>query len=242
MSWLDYEDLGVTFVNDIWGWTSRGHDYALLGASEGVVFVDISDPKRPEVLGILPTASTEGGDFWRDIKVYEDYAFVVSENENHPMQVFDLTRLADVDQYTVFDADALYSGTEEAEMLHAHNLNIDTDTDYAYIVGSDSCKGGLHMVDISDPLNPEFAGCFGDYGYFHDVQCVVYEGPDADYQGHEICFGSNAEVVGDFNPAGILNALAIVDVTDKDNPVGIAQVEYANDGYSHQGWLTQDQQ
>lgn len=240
MSWLDYEDLGVTFVNDMWGWTYRGHDYVLLGAAEGVVFVDISDPKRPDVLGILPTASTEGGELWRDIKVYENYAFVVSEHEDHPMQVFDLTQLWGVDEYTIFDSTALYSGTEEAEMLHAHNLHINTDTGYAYIVGADSCDGGLHMVDINDPENPEFAGCFGDYGYIHDVQCVVYEGPDADYRGHEICFASNA-VFTDFSAEGIFNALAIVDVTDKDNPVGLAQVEYEADGYSHQGWLTEDQ-
>lgn len=160
-----------------------------------MVFVDISDPKRPEVLGILPTASTKGGEFWRDIKVYEDYMFVVSEHEDHPMQVFDLTQLRDVDEYTVFEATATYDGTADEEMLHAHNLHINTDTGYAYIVGSDSCEGGLHMVDVNDPENPEFAGCFGDYGYFHDVQCVVYEGPDADYRGHEICFGSNAEII-----------------------------------------------
>ena len=252
MSWLDFEDLGggvteITFVNDIWGWTDpeTGNDYALVGAAEGVVFVDISDPKRPEVLGILPTASTEGGEFWRDIKVYADHAFVVSEHENHPMQVFDLTQLRDVTEYTTFTETALYPGTAEQEMLHAHNLNINTDTGYAYIVGSDSCDGGLHMVDISDPSDPTFAGCFGDYGYIHDVQCVVYEGPDADYRGREICFASNAEIIdpdADFTPENILNALAIVDVTDKDNPVGIAQVEYEGDGYSHQGWLTQDQQ
>ena len=245
MSWLDYEDLSgggfeVNFVNDIWGWTYRGTDYALLGTAQGVVFVDISDPKRPDVLGILPTASTEGGEFWRDIKVYDNHAFVVSENDNHPMQVFDLTQLVGVDEYTVFDNTALYPGTADEPMLHAHNLHINTDTGYAYIVGSDSCEGGLHMVDINDPANPTFAGCFGDYAYFHDVQCVVYEGPDADYRGREICFGSNA-VFTDFSPEGIDNALAIVDVTDKDNPVGIARVEYADDGYSHQGWLTEDQ-
>jgi choice-of-anchor B domain-containing protein len=249
MSWLDLEDLGggvteISFVNDIWGWTDpeTGTDYVLLGAAEGVVFVDISDPKRPEVLGILPTASTEGGEFWRDLKVYADHVFVVSEHENHPMQVFDLTQLRDVTEYTTFEATALYSGTAEAEMLHAHNIAINTETGFAYIVGSDSCEGGLHMVDISDPANPTFAGCFGDYGYIHDVQCVIYEGPDADYRGREICFAANAEVIGDFNPEGILNALAIIDVTDKDNPVGIAQVEYEGDGYSHQGWLTPDQQ
>ena len=54
-------------------------------------------------------------------------------------------------------------------------------------------------------LNPTFAGCFDDDGYTHDVQCVVYSGPDADYTGAEICFASNEDTV------------TIVDVTDKDS-------------------------
>ena len=28
-------------------------------------------------------------------------------------------------------------------------------------------------------------------GYSHDVQCVIYNGPDSAYVGKEICFGSN---------------------------------------------------
>ncbi len=38
------------------------------------------------------------------------------------------------------------------------------------------------------------------------------------------------------------NTLSIVDVTDKANPVGIANVGYGQAGYSHQGWLTPDQE
>ena len=41
--------------------------------------------------------------------------------------------------------------------------------------------GGLHAVDVSNPLNPTFAGCFAEDGYTHDAQCVIYNGPDARY-------------------------------------------------------------
>ncbi len=54
------------------------------------------------------------------------------------------------------------------------------------------------MVDIRDPLHPAFAGCFSDpqtgrqgTGYSHDVQCVVYHGPDTKYTGRQICIGAN---------------------------------------------------
>ena len=69
MSHLTLNDLGLRFANDIWGWTDprTGAEYAIIGGIEGTVFVDISDPKRPDVVGTLPTHSTEGGQFWRDI-------------------------------------------------------------------------------------------------------------------------------------------------------------------------------
>ena len=101
----------------------------------------------------------------------------------------------------------------------------------------DPCSnGGLHMVDISSPASPERAGCFADHGYIHDTQCVVYDGPDGDHQGREICFNSNATAV---DPAAT-HALSIVDVTDKSNPVALSRTLYPNPGYSHQGWLTPD--
>ncbi|HEX6234931.1 MAG TPA: choice-of-anchor B family protein [Jiangellaceae bacterium] len=238
MSFIPHGDLGTTFANDIWGWTDpeTKRDYALLGAGEGTVFVDITDPKRPEVLGILPT-HTSNNFFWRDIKVYADHAFIVSEDNGHGMQVFDLTQLRDWDgTYTTYTETALYTG-----LSSAHNININEDTGFAYAVGvrnTGACGGGLHMIDISDPSNPTFAGCSSENGYVHDTQCVIYEGPDAEHRGKEICFNSNAPgAYGSTN-----HWVAIVDVTDKSNPVALGRMSYPNSGYSHQGWLTPDQQ
>jgi choice-of-anchor B domain-containing protein len=237
MSHLTLSDLGLSFANDIWGWTdpATGAEYALIGVIEGTVFVDISDPKRPDVVGILPTHSNEGNQVWRDIKVHADHAYVVSEHTDHGLQVFDLTQLRDVSERTVFDETAHYD-----EFGSAHNLNINEDTGFAYVIGTATCDGGLHMVDVSDPTGPAFAGCFSEHGYIHDTQCVVYEGPDAEHQGREICFNSNAHIP-ESGFADIENTLSIVDVTDKDNPVALSRTFYDNDGYSHQGWLTPDQ-
>ena len=237
MSNVPLSELGLSFGNDIWGWTdsATGDEYALMGGIEGTAFVDISDPKRPVVLGLLPTRSTGGGDFWRDIKVYEDHAYIVSENDGHGMQVFDLTQLRDVNERTVFTATAVYDGFSSA-----HNININEDTGFGYVIGTDTCEGGLHMVNLSDSESPQFAGCFQEHGYIHDTQCVVYSGPDAEHQGREICFSSNAEVPAT-GFADIENRLSIVDVTDKTNPVALSRTPYENDGYSHQGWLTPDQ-
>jgi choice-of-anchor B domain-containing protein len=225
-------------VNDIWGWTDpeTGREYALVGRYDGTAFVDVTDPSTPVYVGQLPKPGTSPGSTWRDIKVYRDHAYIVADNAGeHGVQVFDLTRLRNPESPPVtFTEDARY------DRIHsAHNIAINTETGYAYTVGNsdggETCGGGLHMVDIRDPKSPTFAGCFSDpatgrqkTGYTHDAQCVVYRGPDEDYRGREICFGSNE------------TALSIADVTDKQDPVAVAVAEYPNVGYTHQAWLTED--
>jgi choice-of-anchor B domain-containing protein len=235
-SHLTPAELGLSFVNDMWGWTdpATGDDYALVGGGEGLVVVDISDPKRPDVIGILPT-KTVGSFFWRDVKVLGNYAYVVSEDPGHGMQILDLSTVTDITGDPVTLTETAHYG----EFGNAHNVFINTDTAYAYAVGTDTCAGGLHMIDLSAPVNPSFAGCFSDHAYVHDTQCVIYEGPDAAYRGREICFSSAADASAGFPP---LNTVSIVDVTDKSNPTSIARAEYDVDGYSHQGWLSPDQQ
>jgi choice-of-anchor B domain-containing protein len=140
------------------------------------------------------------------------------------MQVFDLTRLRGVESPQEFTADTVYQ-----QFGRAHNIAINEDSGFAYVVGSTQCSGGLHMVDISTPKSPTFAGCFSTDGYTHDVQCVAYTGPDDDYQGAEICFASNED------------SLTIINVSNKNAPVMLGKTDYPSIGYSHQGWLDQDQ-
>lgn len=234
---LSLDDLGVSFVNDVWGWTDprTEREYALVGATEGTVVVDVSDPTRPWVVGTLPSHSTRGLQSWRDVKIHDGHALVVGEFDDHGLQVLDLTRVRDV---SPDDAPVTFEETSHYDRFgHAHNLAVDTDTGFAYVVGSDTCGrkdaghhegGGPHMIDLSDPATPTFAGCFGGHGYTHDAQCVVYHGPDVEHRGREICLDANEQT------------LSIVDVTDKAAPVGLANVGYEGVAYTHQGWLTPD--
>jgi choice-of-anchor B domain-containing protein len=226
-------------LNDVWGWTDSetGREYAIVGRVEGTSFVDVTDPTNPVFLGDLP--QTPGGppsSTWRDMKVYANHAFIVADAAGaHGMQVFDLTQLRDVrDAPVTFEPTAHYTGIHSA-----HNIVINEETGFAYSVGSSSggetCGGGLHMIDVRDPVKPVFAGCFADTatgrrgtGYSHDAQCVIYRGPDERYTGREICLGSNE------------NALSIADVTDKANPRAVSSASYPNPAYTHQGWLTDD--
>lgn len=241
LSFVSMEDLGADRgirTNDLWGWEDplTGREYAIVGLSNATSFVDVSDPANPVPLGILRMTETANMAVWRDMKVYRDHAYIVSDGAGeHGMQIFDLRRLRDVEGGLVeFEADGLYQN-----IFSAHNIVINEETGFGYSVGSsaggDTCGGGLHMIDLREPAQPAFAGCFSDgetgrrgTGYSHDAQCVVYNGPDSDYRGREICVGANE------------TAISIADVTDKENPVSVSIATYPSVAYAHQGWFTED--
>lgn len=217
------DTLGGTTGNDIWGWvdTTTGREYALVGMTNGTAFVDVTDPEKPVFLGRLPTQTQSST--WRDIKMYQDHAYIVADAAGpHGMQVFNLARLRGLTAPQAFLPDMVYGDFE-----NAHNIAIDEATGFAYAVGTNTCGGGLHMIDIRTPNNPLFAGCHA-LSETHDTQCLLYDGPDADHQGAEVCASSNEDHV------------EIVDVTTKSSPQVLATIGYPQMGFVHQGWLTDD--
>jgi choice-of-anchor B domain-containing protein len=226
--------LGATdTLNDIWGWTDpeTGTPYALVGTSTGTAFVSLADPLAPVWLGSMPTRTLAAP--WRDIKVWASHAVVVADVAGHGLQLFNLTRLRGVGSPRTWQPDAVYAGPGFGALGgfalgSAHNVAVDEATGFAYAVGSDTCRGGLHMVNLREIRSPRFAGCFDGTGYIHDTQCVVYRGPDAAFFLHEICFNSNT------------TGLSIVDVGDKRAPRLLGQTAYPGVAYAHQGWLTED--
>ena len=227
---VSLETFGANSGNDSWGWTDpqTGKEYAIMGLDDGTAFVDISVPDQPVYLGKLATATVPSS--WRDVKVFQNHAFIVSEAANHGMQVFDLTRLRNVPSKQNFTADARFTG-----FGNAHNIAINEASGFAYVIGSSLYEGGPAFIDVNDPLNPTLEGGFSDESYSHDAHIVTYNGPDQDHHGKEILFGSNSD-------GGDNNQVVIVDVTDKSAPTLISNMFYSNGGYTHQGWLAQDHQ
>ncbi len=243
-------------ANDIWGWLDpeTHRRYALIGLSNGVSVVDVTDPVWPVVVAFLPEPvqahahkkppaglAHEGkkASAWRDIKTYGPYALVVSDNNpGHGLQVFDLRQLRELSSVPAHLAPiAHYHGFGTA-----HNVVVNEATGFAYAVGVREhpdtlahCDLGYHAVDLRDPAHPQFAGCFksslgiNGRGYTHDAQCLVYRGPDLDYQGREICIGSDE------------TGIAILDVTDKTSVREIATATYPDVAYTHQGWFDEAQ-
>lgn len=250
-------ELSGDYLNDIWGWIDpeTNKEYAIIGMNNGVDIVDVTVPDDPIVIGQIPEPNSnrsksaafkrhdDGSGFkknspWRDMKVYQNTLYIVSEQSDYGLQYFDLTQLRNVENPPVmFDNFERYT-----EFGNAHNLFINSESQYLYVVGStigSNCaeRGGLHITDISEPFQPEFAGCYFDEnaggfttsGYIHDTQCVMYSGPDEDHQGKEICFSSSEDF------------FLISDVTEKENPSTVALTTYAGASYIHQGWLSGDQ-
>lgn len=224
--------------NDIWGWTDSltGHEYALVGRYDGTSFVDVTDPYNPIVVAEL-NSYNDRGSYWRDIKVYDNYAYIVADPQHHGLQIFDLTKLRTTTPGTVLpstygDPNNPQSGDylwHHDSFTFAHNIAINEESGFAYVTGSNIGSRGLHILDLSNPTNPTVAGEFASDGYTHDAQVVMYHGPDADYRGMEIAFNSNEDT------------LTIANVTNKAATVMISRNDYAPSSYTHQGWLTEDQ-
>jgi len=199
------------FTNDIWGWTSpAGVEYALVGASHGLAIFELGRQSA------VATVTYGGRSYWRDVKVYNGHAFVVSEATAHGLAVFDLSRL-ETEQGDL-RPDAIYGD------FAAHNVAVNEESATAYVVGGGPCAYGALAVDVRDPKNPEALGCVFN-GYVHDAQCVVYRGGDDDYYGREICFFfTGAEI-------------RVVDVTNVNRPTGVSSLVYDGVAFAHQGWL-----
>lgn len=219
-----------TFSNedgsDIWGWTdsTTNKEYALITFEDKTCFVDVSDPVNPIYLGNLPTNA--GVSFWRDVKVYNNHAYIVADNAgSHGMQVFDLTRLRTVTSPPqTFTADTVLN-----DVGSCHNIAINEDTGFAYLVGCNTYSGGPHFVDLSNPINPVSVGGYSTDGYTHDAQIVTYNGPDTQHQGKEIMIASNE------------NEIVILDVSNKAAVTRLSTISYTDVGYTHQGWFSEDQ-
>jgi choice-of-anchor B domain-containing protein len=222
-------DMMARSGNAVWGGVeSKGNrEIAVVGLDNGTAFVDLTKPSCPVVVGKL--ASTTGRSVSRDVKAIGDYAVVVAEIQNHGMQIFDMKRLGTTATTDTLMADVVYKGTDAEPISNGHNVVVHEEAKMVYVVGARSCNGGMHMIDFKDPLQPAFVGCGNTDHYVHDAFCVMYEGPDTEHNGKEICVLFTGETSG----------FSVIDVTTKSAPKELSKLEYAGGAYSHQGWFTE---
>ena len=190
---------------DIWGYAAGGREYAIMGVTGGTSFIDVTNPGSPvEVIKIPgPNSFYE----WRDIKTYSHYAYIVTEGSGTGagMQIVDLSGLPTT---------ATLVNTYTATFTTAHNIYIDNG--FAYVVGANN-GSGVHILDLSNPVNPVQVGYYGSNGYVHDI----YVWNDTAYISSE----------GEY---------AVIDLTNKSNPTNVSSSVSLPGIYAHSGWLTED--
>lgn len=197
-----------TEVNDIWAWVAPdGTEYALVGTRVGVSIVSLADPSQPtEVAFVNGPSST-----WRDVKTWENYAYVSNETGGG-IQIIDLAGLpANV-------RDTFWRTSVEADTLNnIHNLYIDS-LGFAYVAGSNLFRGGPFMVDLNDnPWNPTAAGPISDI-YAHDI-----------YVRGDLAYSSEL----------YRGQMAIYDISDKKMPI-LLGTQQTPRNFTHNIWLSDD--
>ncbi|NNF01339.1 MAG: choice-of-anchor B family protein [Bacteroidia bacterium] len=194
-------------LNDIWGYAdSLGNEYAIIGIQSGVVFVDVTVPTSPVLLHTITSTSST----WRDIRVYNDFAYVTCE-ANIGLMIVDLRYIQDSVPYIFTN---LGIGFDDA-----HNISLDEETGFAYLVGGGGGPtNGAVMIDLNpDPWNPVHLGNY-NVNYIHDAMVRN----DTMYAS-EIYTGK----------------FAVVDVTNKSAP-NVLATQATSLNFTHQSWPSDD--
>ncbi|MFN0016288.1 MAG: choice-of-anchor B family protein [Saprospiraceae bacterium] len=201
---------GQTVAN-VWGYAANGREYALIGASKGLVIADITNPDEPVQIVQIPGPNS----LWKEIRTYRHYAYVVTEGGGG-VQIVNLSKLpsANLDYHSYVG-----DGAIQGQLGKIHALHIDETKGFLYAFGGNLFNGGAKVLDLNvDPYNPTYAGKFDQLAYIHDG----YVDNDTMYSGH-IYQGK----------------FAIVDMTDKSAPNLIASQNTPNN-FTHNTWLTDD--
>ncbi len=192
---------------------STGKEYALIGAENGIVVADITDPVNPIQLFQLPGNVS----IWHDIKVQGDFAFAVSEGQDvnnitNGVQIIDLRFLPDSAPNKFYTGDGIIAN----KLRTAHTIT--TAGHYIYVNGHNitTLGRGVLILDIADPLFPVYVGSIINR-YCHDS----YVRGDTIYTSDGNAF-----------------LFSVYDITDHSNP--ILRATQSTYGYAHNSWLSDD--
>lgn len=250
-------------MNDIGGWTSPiGEEYVLATNSGGIGFIRITDPQNPVYLGKIGSqAPLDFRNIWGDPATFGNYGYFVTEIDDSNVVIVDLSGLDALPAAPSPDYDLEIAGLLSVSAFNgggydgSHNIVVNEATGYAYLAGVHLKEGAANnacgaeeperfnmlVLDLNaDPANPSVEACFADVGE-HDLDVVIYSGPDSDYQGQEILFifdGRDRRNPDGEKTGGLTK---IWDVTDKANAIEIASFEVPGLVFSHNGTTTEQQ-
>ena len=208
---LDYHALRSSDLSNLWGYTDElGNEYALVGVNGtgasnpgGISVVSLADPSNPQEIFFYPGPTS----IWREIKVWNDHAYVTTEANSGGLTIVDLSPLPQS-----FDLPAAV--WQAPDWYTSHSLFID-ENGRLYLHGANRGNGGVIMYDLTqDPFVPVEVGSFDQY-YCHDS----FARGDTLYAAH---------IYDGF--------FSILDVSDPASPVLLGTRETPNQ-FTHNTWL-----
>lgn len=138
-----------------WGYTAPdGREYALLGVTDGLSIVDITDAPTLKEITFIPAGKKSS---WAEMKTYRNYAYVVKDSANVGIQIIDLSDLPRSVKLvnTVMD------------YPQNHTLWIDEARGWMFTVGGSNM--GVTAWSLANPVKPVQIGTFNGSTYVHDM-------------------------------------------------------------------------
>ncbi len=185
------------------------NEYAILGARSGTAIFSISSQGAVEEVAFIPGPASN----WREITVLGKSAFITTEGEDSTdtgMQVIELMNLPDT-------AYLISNYNEHFTRGHIIQRDIYTEDPYVYVMGTQTTRG-VHIIDVSDPMNPTQVGLYNPGYYIHDAHV-----------------NGNLLFACAFNESKV----DVIDITDKTNPTFVTEILDPG-GSTHSAWLTED--
>ncbi len=195
-------------LSNIWGHVdAQGNEYALVGYYNGLSIVDVTDPDNPFIAFTVPGPNSS----WREVKTWQNYAYVTTEGGNQGLQIVNLDYLPDSVQFKNWKGTGAINN--QLETIHALHV----DDGFVYLYGSNLFNGSALVVDLADPWNPVYMG--------HTPGSYIHDG----YVRNDTLWGGHI-YDGYFS---------VYDLANKANPVLLAQ-QNTPTNFTHNTWLNDE--
>ncbi|PUA28500.1 MAG: hypothetical protein B0W54_18845 [Cellvibrio sp. 79] len=236
---------GDSHGNDIWGHYDLNdqREYALMGLTNGISIVEVTDPENPRVVSFITSQNT----IWRDMSTYQyfdserrrwmTYAYISADAATVGTMILDLNELplkvthvatdkSDISAHNTYISNVDYSTGVAREGL----------TPYLHLAGSDKQGGAFNSYSLASPLKPTAVykhAATARTNYTHNLTSLWISD-----SRREQCVDKNndCDVVVDYNE----NEIILWDNTKNTQPTTLSRNVYQNVSYVHSGWWTED--
>ncbi len=232
--------------NDIWGHVdlNDGREYALVGLTNGVSIVEVTQPESPRVVTFIPGQQT----IWRDLKTYQyfdetrrrwmSYAYVTADAASAGTVILDLNELP-------LRVQQVSSETSDTSAHNIYISNVDYSTGvaltnkkaYMHVAGSDKNGGAFNSYSLDVPTRPTavYKSGGGRALYSHDVSSLWIKDDRRQQCVNPLV---DCDLLLDYNE----NEILLWDKTNNASPTQLSNTLYQYLAYVHSGWWTEDRQ